>query len=449
MKRTQEVDLINEKPMKAILMFAIPLIFANLFFQLYATIDTIIVGKFNGDNAMAAVGASFAVTMVMISFATGTGTGCSVLISRYFGEKKQEQIKTSVSTVLIFSAVFSVLIMLFGILFSRPLLELLGTPSNIMDDAVSYLQIYSMGMPFMFLYNVQSAVFSSFGNSKMSLQLLILSSGINVVLDLLMVGCWSMGVKGAAIATVIAQGIVFVVSFVLLVKEVYYSDETKNVGFQFFSILILREMLSYMAVAILQSSITSIGLLLIQSVVNQFGSDTLAGYVAGNKIDSFCIVPFMACGNALTTFTAQNLGAGKKERIRQGYRACIGLCVIMSIMIAAIILIFHNLLIGLYLDFETSSSAAIETALTYITQMSVFYILMGITSSQTGMIRGEGMLKILYVNCFLSLFIRVGFAFSMVHVIGVNAVWLSLPAGWIVSILYCKIARRQNIRKAA
>lgn len=428
--------LVKDNPAKALLIFSIPLILSNLFFQLYETFDTIIVGRYNGDAALAAVGASFAVTMVMIAFATGTGIGCSVLISRYFGAKDYLKVKTSVSTVLIFSFIFSIVIVLFGVLFTRPLLVLLDTPENIMEDAALYLIIYSMGMPFMFLYNVQSSIFSAFGNSKMPLFLLILSSGINIGLDFLLVGYMRQGVKGAAIATVIAQSFSFLVSLILLIHRVYFFDAWKRFGFQFFSFGILKEMLSYAVVSIVQSSVTSIGLLLIQSVVNRFGSEILAGYVAANKIDSFAIVPFMAVGNALSTYTAQNLGAKKMDRVRKGFHAGVMLCAGMAIGIFILIFTLKNQLIGLYLDVSKSAPETISTARLYISQMAIFYFLMGFTSCQSGRLRGEGRLVILFINCFISLTVRVGFAFLLVDALGVSAVWLSLPAGWLITGIF-------------
>ncbi len=445
--------LVKDNPTKAIIMFSVPLILSNLFFQLYETFDTIIVGRFNGDDALAAVGASFAVTMVMIAFATGTGIGCSVLISRYFGAKDISKVKTSVSTVLLFSLFFSIVIAIAGVLLTKPLLELLKTPINIMEDAALYLKIYSLGMPFMFLYNVQSSIFSSFGNSKMPLFLLILSSGLNIGLDFYFVGYLGKGVLGAAIATVIAQSFSFFVSLFLLIKKVYFSKEWKQHSFKLFSVEIMREMLSYAVVSIIQSSVTSIGLLLIQSVVNRFGSDVLAGYTAGNKIDSFAIVPFMAVGNAISTFTAQNLGAKREDRVRKGFIAGIILCALMSITIFVLIFTLKNQLIGLYLDADKSSSETISTALSYISQMAVFYFLMGLSSCQSGILRGEGRLVILFINCFISLAVRVGFAFIFVNFLDVSAVWLSLPAGWIVTSLYMFVARKisafyeKNIQK--
>lgn len=445
--KASEDYLVRDNPAKAILIFSIPLILSNLFFQLYETFDTIIVGRFNGDDALAAVGASFAVTMVMIAFATGTGIGCSVLISRYYGANDTSKVKTSVSTVLLFSLAFSLVIMIAGVVLTKPLLELLKTPSNIMDDAVLYLKIYSLGMPFMFLYNVQSSIFSSFGNSKMPLFLLVLSSGLNIGLDFLFVGYLGKGVMGAAIATVIAQSFSFFVSLFLLIKRVFFLGDWKKYEYKLFSLEILKEMLSYAVVSIIQSSVTSIGLLLIQSVVNRFGSDMLAGYTAGNKIDSFAIVPFMAVGNALSTYTAQNIGAGKNDRVKKGFVASIVLCAAMAVFILVLVLNLKNQLIGLYLDIDKSSQDTVSTAVLYISQMAFFYFLMGLSSCQSGLLRGEGRLIILFINCFISLAIRVGFAFIFVNYLGVSAVWLSLPAGWIVTSLYMLVARRISILK--
>ncbi|MCC8042885.1 MAG: MATE family efflux transporter [Oscillospiraceae bacterium] len=234
MYKSANVNMIDGSPSRTIFVFALPLIAANLFQQLYNTVDTIIVGRYNGDDALAAVGVSFAVTMVMIAFATGTGVGCSVLISKRYGEKRYSLVKTSVSTVLIFSLLFSLVIGGAGVIFSRMLLEALDTPKNIIDDAAGYLRIYSAGMPFMFLYNVQSSIFTSFGNSKTPLALLIMSSLINIALDIYFVGTLSMGVEGAAVATLIAQGFSAAVSLVLLIRSVYFK-ELREYTFSLFS----------------------------------------------------------------------------------------------------------------------------------------------------------------------------------------------------------------------
>lgn len=199
--KPENVIMTEGDPKKIIFRFAQPLIFANLFQQLYNTMDTIIVGKINGDEALAAVGVSFAVTMVMIAVATGTGIGTSVLIAKYCGAGNKSKVKTGISTVLIFSLMVAALIAVLGVVLSMPLLRLLKTPQNIINDAANYLRIYSLGMPFMFLYNVQASVFSALGNSKTPFHLLVMSSLLNIGLDLLFVGGFSMGVSGAAWAT--------------------------------------------------------------------------------------------------------------------------------------------------------------------------------------------------------------------------------------------------------
>lgn len=439
MHRSDYIDMTAGSPSKIIFRFAQPLIFANLFQQLYNTMDTIIVGRINGDEALAAVGVSFAVTMVMIAFATGTGIGCSVLVSKYYGAGKTEKVKTGISTILIFSFLFSVFIGAGGFLLSSPLLEILNTPENIMKDAVGYLRIYSCGMPFMFMYNVQSSVFNSIGNSKTPFRLLVMSSIMNIILDLVFVGTLSLGVKGAAWATVIAQGVSALVSFILLVRKVYCSEPYCK--YEFFSFGILKEMSSFAAVSIIQQSISSVGLMIVQSAANRFGSDVLAGYTAASKIDSFAIMPFIACGNAVSTFTAQNIGAGKKERIRPGYMASLKLCAIISLIELAVIIPCRDLFLGFFMDINTVSRAAAETGRLYMTQLAFCYILMGANSSFNGVLRGMGMLKIFLSGSMINLFSRIIFTYAAVDIIGVSAVWLSMPVCWIIGFVYVRTAK--------
>lgn len=345
--KPENVIMTEGDPKKIIFRFAQPLIFANLFQQLYNTMDTIIVGKINGDEALAAVGVSFAVTMVMIAVATGTGIGTSVLIAKYCGAGNKSKVKTGISTVLIFSLMVAALIAVLGVVLSMPLLRLLKTPQNIINDAANYLRIYSLGMPFMFLYNVQASVFSALGNSKTPFHLLVMSSLLNIGLDLMFVGGFSMGVSGAAWATFIAQGVSAVISFLLLTDKVYRKDH-ERAEFSFFSGAVLKEMSSYAAVSVIQQSVVSVGMLIVQSAVNPFGSDVLAGYTAASKIDSFAIMPFIACGNAVSTYTAQNLGAGKKERIREGYKASVLLRAGIAVIEFAVIMLLRRRFLGFF-----------------------------------------------------------------------------------------------------
>ena len=403
--KPENVIMTEGDPKKIIFRFAQPLIFANLFQQLYNTMDTIIVGKINGDEALAAVGVSFAVTMVMIAVATGTGIGTSVLIAKYCGAGNKSKVKTGISTVLIFSLMVAALIAVLGVVLSMPLLRLLKTPQNIINDAADYLRIYSLGMPFMFLYNVQSSVFSALGNSKTPFHLLVMSSLLNIGLDLLFVGGFSMGVSGAAWATFIAQGVSAVISFLLLTDKVYRKD-TEKAEFSFFSGAVLKEMSSYAAVSVIQQSVVSVGMLIVQSAVNPFGSDVLAGYTASVLL-------------------------------------CAGIAVIEF----AVIMLLRRRFLGFFMDLSSSSASAIETGMGYMTDLAFCYMIMGINSSFNGMLRGLGCLKLFLSGSIINLTFRIIFTYALVSVIGVSAVWLSMPAGWVLSFIYGRVGYRIMCKK--
>src|SRR5699024_2761854 len=299
--------LIREKPLKALLLFAFPMIIGNLFQQFYTMVDSVVVGRFVSENALAAVGASYSLTNVFISIAIGGGVGASVLVSRYFGARDYRRMKTSVSTALISFLVVSLMLGGIGLLLGDQIMEVLNTPENIMEDAVTYLNIYFMGLPFLFMYNVLSAMFNALGKSRIPLYLLIFSSVFNVALDLIMVCSFHMGVAGVAWATLIAQGISAVMAFLIFIREMtgyQTGEEIRRFDKREFGFMCRIALPS-----ILQQSTVSIGMMLVQSVVNSFGAQMLAGYSAGMRIESICIVPMAAMGNVMSSFTAQNLGA--------------------------------------------------------------------------------------------------------------------------------------------
>src|SRR5699024_7650875 len=344
----REYNMLKDNPGKSLLFFAIPMIIGNLFQQFYNMTDSIVVGKFVGEGALASVGASYSLTTVFIMIAIGGGIGSSVIISQYLGAKEYEKMKTAIYTVLISFFVLSVFMFAFGILANKKLLLLLNTPLNILDDAVLYLRIYFIGLPFLFMYNILSAVFNSLGKSKIPLYLLIFSSTLNIVLDLYMVIVLKMGVAGVAVATVIAQGLSAVISFLILMKTIEkYDADDEHI--KKFDRSILKTMILLAIPSILQQSIVSIGMVLVQSVVNNFGSSVLAGYSAGTRIESICIVPMIAMGNAISTFTAQNLGANQIERVREGYKAGYRIVIVFAIIIALISSLFYKNIISIFL----------------------------------------------------------------------------------------------------
>ena len=338
-KARSHVDLLNGSPGKNLLLFALPMILGNLFQQFYNMADSMIVGNFVGEESLAAVGASYALTNVFIMIAIGGGNGASVITSQYLGAKNYNRMKTSISTALISFLVLSLLLGGFGFAYNGEILRRLQTPENVLDQARLYLGIYFLGMPFLFMYNVLAAIFNAMGDSRTPLYLLIFSSVLNVGLDILSVTVFGMGVDGVAIATVVAQGVSACISFFLLMRKLrgYRSERAEGERFAFFDPRMLWSGTRVAVPSILQQSIVSIGMLLVQSVVNSFGSPALAGYSAGSRIESLCIVPMIATGNAVSTFTAQNIGAGKVERVKQGYRASYAIVIGFAAAIAAVV----------------------------------------------------------------------------------------------------------------
>ena len=273
------------------------------------------VGKFVGEQALAAVGASYAITNVFIAIAIGGGIGSSVVISQFLGAGKLAKMKTAVYTTMFNFLGIAAFLAAVGILFNNRILNLVNVPEDIFSDAALYLAIYFLGLPFLFMYNVQASIFNALGDSKKPLYLLIFSSLLNIVLDMILVIIFKQGIRGVALATLIAQGISAVISFLLLMKD--YREEEKV---RLYSGEMAVSMVKIAVPSTLQQSIVHIGILLVQSVINSFGSTAIAGYSAGMRIESLSIVPMLAMGNAMSTFTAQNMGAGTLTGSRKATR---------------------------------------------------------------------------------------------------------------------------------
>ena len=424
--------LIREKPLKALLLFAFPMIIGNLFQQFYTMVDSVVVGRFVSENALAAVGASYSLTNVFISIAIGGGVGASVLVSRYFGARDYRRMKTSVSTALISFLVVSLALGGLGLLLGDQIMEVLNTPENIMEDAVTYLNIYFMGLPFLFMYNVLSAMFNALGKSRIPLYLLIFSSVFNVVLDLIMVCSFHMGVSGVAWATLIAQGISAVMAFLIFIREMrsYQSGEE----IRWFDRREFGSMCGIALPSILQQSTVSIGMMLVQSVVNSFGAQMLAGYSAGMRIESICIVPMAAMGNVMSSFTAQNLGAKQQERVVKGYHTAYGIVFGFGILICVILEIFYRPLILMFLG-EEGTALALNTGMSYMRFIGFFFSFIGLKMITDGLLRGAGDMKMFTVANLVNLGIRVVVAVTMAPRFGIAFVWYAVPMGWLANYL--------------
>lgn len=438
-------NMLTGAPQKALLLFALPMILGNLFQQFYTIMDSVIVGKYVGESALASVGASYSITMIFIAVAVGGGTGCSVIIAQYLGSKQLQNMKTAISTALLSIFFISVFMGLLGYLLSGSILEWLHVPDNVFEDAFSYLQIYFFGLPFLFMYNALASVFNALGDSKTPLALLIFSSILNIVLDLIFVISFHQGVKGVAIATLLAQGISAIISFLLLYIRLKGLETTGKMNL--FSSKILVSMVKIAIPSIIQQSIVSVGMLLVQSVVNSFGSSVLAGYTAASRIDSISIMPMIAVGNAMSTFTAQNVGAGRTDRVKQGYRACFLIIITISFLTFLILKIFGTAFIGSFLS-GGDSQTAFQTASSYIGFISFFYVFLGLKAISDGLLRGSGDVYVFTMANLINLTIRVVLSFSLAGTLGVKAAWISMPIGWaanfIISALRCAAGKWKN-----
>ncbi len=450
MAQNAKENLITQPPARSLFFFALPMIIGNLFQQFYNMADSIIVGNLVGEDALAAVGASYSFTTVFIMIAIGGGIGASVLTSQYLGAGHYREMKSSVYTFLIAFAVFSTLLAVLGFAVNPTVLRLLKTPDNILPDAVSYLQIYFVGLPFMFMYNILSANFNALGRSRIPLFLLIFSSILNIVLDLWMVGSLKMGVAGAAVATVIAQGIAAVISLVILMRLLStYAVEGKVQRFR--SDMFVTGV-KVAIPSIVQQSIVSIGMLLTQSAVNRFGSSALAGYSAGTRLESLCIVPMIATGNAMSTFTAQNLGAGRPERVRQGYRAAYGIIIGFGVLLIAVSQRFYAPILSAFVE-QGESAVAFETGTAYFRFIGFFFSFLGFKAITDGILRGAGDIQVYMLANLINLAIRVAVAQLCSPIWGIELIWYAVPMGWaanyLISYLWYRTGnwKRRNLLK--
>ncbi len=422
--------LIHKRPAAALLIFALPMMLGNFFQQVYTMADSVIVGRFVGEDALAAVGASYSLTNVFISIAIGGGVGASVITSQTFGARDYARMKRSISTALLSFLAISIFLGVVGLTLSRRIMVLLNAPANILEDSITYLNIYFLGLPFLFMYNVLSSMFNALGRSRIPLYLLIFSSVLNVALDIYMVTVLHMGVAGVAWATLIAQGISAVLSFSIFLKELRSYPGKVDALFDWKE---LKNMGRVALPSILQQSTVSIGMMLVQSVVNSFGSQMLAGYSAAMRIESVCIVPMSAMGNAISSYTAQNVGADKPERVKAGYRASYGIVFTIAAGICLVVQLLASPLISLFL--EDGSAAAFETGIQCTRFMAWFYVLIGLKMISDGVLRGAGDMTMFTVANLVNLGLRVVLAVTLAPRFGIQFVWVAVPVGWLINYL--------------
>lgn len=434
-------DLTVGKPESVLWKFCLPLFASIIFQQLYNIADSLVAGKFIGENALAAVGNSYEITLIFIAFAFGCNIGCSVIVSQFFGAKDYKNMKTSVYTAMISTAVLCAVLMLFGVLFCGNLLKLIKTPSAILNDSKLYLDIYIYGLPFMFFYNMATGIFSALGDSKTPFIFLVVSSVTNIFVDIIFVKAFNMGIAGVAWATFICQGISAVL--VLIVVFLRLSKIKVLQRCPVFSFIILVKLLKIAIPSILQQSFISIGNIIIQSVINEFGAGTIAGYSAAVKLNNLVITSFTTLANGISNFTAQNLGAGKSERIRDGFKA--GLKMVWIISIPLVLLYFFAGKQLLYLFLDNPTNTAIHTGIMFLCILSPFYFVVSAKLVADGILRGAGLMSRFMITTFTDLILRVVLAIILSKQFGSTGIWCAWPIGWSIattlSVIFYKKAK--------
>lgn len=425
-------DLTTGKPETVLWQFCLPLFGSIIFQQLYNIADSLVAGKFIGENALAAVGNSYEITLIFIAFAFGCNIGCSVIVSTYFGAKRFNEMKTAVYTALIFSGALCLTLMLIGILGCNSLLELIRTPQEVFADSKLYLDIYVWGLPFVFYYNISTGIFSAMGDSRTPFYFLAVSSCANIAMDIWFVAGFHMGVAGVAWATFICQGIsAFLALFVVMKKLRAIRTEERC---RIFSSSICIKIAKIAIPSILQQSFVSVGNIILQGVINGFGPGVMAGYSAAIKLNNLVITSFTTLGNGISNYTGQNLGAGKLPRIPQGFRAGIKMVWLLSLPIVILYFTCGRFLLMLFMN--TPSQDAMHTGLMLLRIVSPFYFVKSAKLVSDGVLRGAGLMGPFMVGTFTDLILRVLLAvFLSGTQLGATGIWCAWPVGWTISAI--------------
>ncbi|MGN0436189.1 MAG: MATE family efflux transporter [Wujia sp.] len=447
-------DLTVGRPESVLVKFCLPLLGSVVFQQLYNIADSLIAGRYAGEDALAAVGNSYEITLIYLAFAFGCNMGCSVIVSQLFGAKKYKDMKTAVNTTFISSGILCLILMVIGITCGSLLLDFINTPANIKSDSQCYLEIYTWGLVFLFFYNIATGIFSALGDSKTPFIFLAFSSVTNVFVDILFVKYFDMGVAGVAWATFICQGVSCILSMVVVMKKLagIHSEEDDGEKTVLFSMLLFKKIVRIAIPSTLQQSFVSVGNIILQGRINNYGSSVIAGYSAAIKLNNLVITTLTALGNGISNFSAQNLGAGKYKRIKDGRNAGIKLVLAMSVIITGIYLLFGSFFVNLFMDSE--SNKALEIGVQFLNTVAPFYLVVGIKLATDGVLRGVGAMKQFMIGTFADLILRVGFAFIFSAEWGSAGIWAAWPVGWSIGtilsiIMFSRLMKNINNQKIA
>ena len=419
-------DMTTGKEWKLILSFTLPLIGGNLLQQIYSLADSLIVGNFAGQTALASVGTSFPITFLLLALATGLTNGVGVMASQFFGARNADDFRKNLSTACFTLLGAGILITILGILTSRPLLAgLLQTDASILDDALLYLRIYCIGLVFQFAYNTFAAILRSIGDSRSTMYFLLIATVVNIVLDLIFVQFWQ--VAGVAWATVIAQAVSAITAGIYLFRKVELARFQKG-QFRFHKEMFTMSLRLGVPTSIQQCSV-GLGMVLMQRLINSFGVDTISAITAAMKLESFAMVPIMMFYMGLSNFTGQNMGAGKLDRIKRGYHQAMVMAMITCAGIILLLIFAGPYAIGLFHMNEAATAIGSE----YLRTLAWFFLIFCVMYITNGVLQGSGDVAYPTAGSMTSLIVRVIVANIMATfpAIGYRSIFYSIPIGWV------------------
>ncbi len=444
-------DMTAGSPTRLILTFALPLLVGNIFQQLYNLVDSVVVGNYVGKTALAGVGTSFPIIFMFTALFMGVGMGATIMVAQYYGAGDHERVKKTISTIYTAVMVGAIPLTLLGVFLCGPLLKLMLVPADTYREAYTYILIIFIGITAMLGYNVNAGILQGVGDSKSPLLFLVIACGINIVLDLLFVLVFGWGVAGVAIATIIAQFFSWVFGIFFINKK-YPELEINPFKFRFDRHLFWQAIRLGIPAGV-QQAIFSLGIMVMQSLVNSYGSDFMAGFNGSNKIDTFAFMPIQSFATAVTTFVGQNIGAGKYDRVKRGASVTLMMSIICSIVIGVLLLFTGPFLMRLF----SPDAAVIEAGMAYLYRILPFYAILSLLFIINGVMRGAGEMIVPVISTMVSLWAaRVPSAYLLAHFFGRDNMFFSYVIGWvlgaIIAIAYYLSGRWKNksiVKKAS
>ena len=438
-----EQDMSRGNPTRLILLFLLPIIGGNLFQQFYSMVDTIIVGRFIGVKALAAVGSTGGITFFVLGFVVGLTAGFSVIVSQKFGAKDPKSMKKAVAMSILTAAVISLVVSTLAVWLCKPLLSLLNTPYDIIDDAASYLTIIFIGIVATIYYNLLASILRALGDSKSPLYFLLIASALNIIGDLVAVLLLDLGVQGVALATVLSQSLSALLCFFYIVKRypsLHLSKSDWTIDWP-----MIRNLLRIGVPSALQLSVCALGVMFVQAFINKLGSDTVAAFSVGIKIEQLATLPLGTLGVAMTTFAGQNLGAGMLDRVRQGVKSATLLVILFSVVAFALLLAFGDELARLFID--EKNVGVIAMVQLYLNVTSPFYIPLGLIFVLRSTCQGMGSGLIPMLSSLQELLFRVLVALTLPTYLGYMGICLASPIAWVAASALLFFAYRLQMKR--